>query len=797
MKTTAAPLLILFSYGLICHDYGPLSSALETFLLVAILCLYYCITVPLTKKSLQVFVIYGAAALSIGWVSGPVLQLACLALLMFGLYVYAKNEHPGSVEHAVSFLTTVLFCLAVFLYEYFPEGWYVGEYFADVFSGICSAVYFQKVRVGPTAFGLFILAAFVMYCAVLFALERKRRPLRFIVTLVFLFAVCVAHVGLRIGLAAVVQKYTYLIMRPDLHTQVLLFALLSLSVFINRGIQLRPASFFPAARTVRWCAPAAIICFAAFLGMHLWPVVDNTPLDLKTVKFYRKGSLDWKVPRFGTYGKRSGGMFGIMPRYLKWLGFRSRMIDSLTPVKLADADVLVMINLNEHLSRKEVLCVLQFVHNGGGLLLLGDHTNLGGLMVNFNRLLHFVPMRFAFDSAMPSRYTWDTLMDIRPHPITNGFAREITRSWWVGASIACRYPAVPLVIGKYCYSDWGYKHNKKKAYLGNRRFDYYERENDVVLAAAASYGRGKIMACGDTSAFHNTTFMETYPFVVNTFRLLADRDHPAAARSPAWIKIILLCAIVGCGILFFIGGAHLLSPLAVVIILGAGATISGTAERGGQLSDPIPYQNIDVAYIDYVHNGRFDLMSWEDDSIGGLKNNLLRNKYYPFLLRAFDTGKIMQSKLFISIAPTRAYTPQETAAVMNFVKSGGTLLLSVGWEEKEASMPLLTALGMDIDNTPLARCEYTLSYATARKNKKSRKKITAHFSEAWPVIYEESDAIDVICRPMGYPVIVQKHVGSGRAIVIGDSKFLLNNNLEDDDSYSVQNMLLLRRLLRN
>ena len=80
-----------------------------------------------------------------------------------------------------------------------------------------------------------------------------------------------------------------------------------------------------------------------------------------------------------------------------------------------------------------------------------------------------------------------------------------------------------LVSGKYCYSDRGYKHNKKKAVLGNRRLHYYERQNDVVLAAVARYGRGKVMACGETSACHNTTFLTTHPFVVHSFKLLSDR----------------------------------------------------------------------------------------------------------------------------------------------------------------------------------------------------------------------------------------------------------------------------------
>jgi len=88
-------------------------------------------------------------------------------------------------------------------------------------------------------------------------------------------------------------------------------------------------------------------------------------------------------------------------------------------------------------------------------------------------------------------------------------------------------------VGRYCYSDRGYRHNAKQTYLGNRRFDYYEPLNDLVLAAVVTYGKGKIMAYGDTSAFHNTTFMNAHEYIANVFNYLTETEIKNTRPLPA------------------------------------------------------------------------------------------------------------------------------------------------------------------------------------------------------------------------------------------------------------------------
>ena len=119
---------------------------------------------------------------------------------------------------------------------------------------------------------------------------------------------------------------------------------------------------------------------------------------------------------------------------------------------------------------------------------------------------------------------------------------------------------------------------------------------------------------------------------------------------------------------------------------------------------------------------------------------------------------------------------------MKFVEQGGTLLIAAGWEEGKASAPLLESAGLYLDNIPLGpvnlnKGDYEVS-----------------FKEAWPVYYEDRRT-DVVIQQWDYPIVVVQGYGEGRIIVIGDSYFLLNENLEGINNYSLGNILFFRDLL--
>lgn len=781
MKTVTSPFLLLSAALVLTRDLGPVSlpaSCLAVLLLAATYCL---LTLPDTvTRAVGVL----AAALLSGLASRtgePVVQLCVLTGFAGIMFLCARLRKASMQAHALSLLSLFLFTIIYFLYRYLPQGWYAAAAVARVIATACSFVSARDLALGPTCLGLPVLAAAVSFHLSALYLSSKRSVTRLAAALLLCAGGVAAGVHADPVIGYIVQKARLGVHLHQVHTQCITLALLSLTAVLYRRSAFRTLPL--SGGWVRGaCAGFVVVLWAgALFTVNVAPVQDAAPVPVR-VSLYRHGALDWNVPRFGTYGQRSGGMFGLLPRYLNQSGFRTRTIETISPAVLAETDVLVMINLNQHLNKAELFSVWEFVRHGGGLLLLGDHTDIAGSMKQFNRVLARVPLSFRFDSAMPARYTWDTLLATRPHPAVAGFDATLGRSWWVGASLDCRYPARPLVVGKYCYSDPGDHENVKHAYLGNRRYEYGEPRGDLVLAAAVPWGRGEIIACGDTSAFHNTVLMTTHAFVRHCLQYLSggtrrgffetDRAWPAAGAAALLVAGAAVC------------GAPAVLPLGAAAVLAAVLIVPGQAVPGPAV---IP-ASLPTALIDRSHHNRFDLMSWQDDSIGGLKNNLHRNGLWPFLLHDLDDPALAAARALIIIAPARHYNAGDIAAVRTFAEAGGAVLICAGYEESGPVRDLLDDFGCAIENVPLGR-------ATAKPviDGKAR---TVMFHEAWPVAHQGGLSAAVPATSMGYGVVVQRKIGNGSVTVIGDSSFLLNENLEGAKKHLIGNILFLRFLLQ-
>ncbi len=73
--------------------------------------------------------------------------------------------------------------------------------------------------------------------------------------------------------------------------------------------------------------------------------------------------------------------------------------DEIEAADIAGAQILVLINSPKRWMAAERRVVLNFVSAGGSLLVLGDHTDVFGLMRGFNTLVGPEGVRFRFDSA--------------------------------------------------------------------------------------------------------------------------------------------------------------------------------------------------------------------------------------------------------------------------------------------------------------------------------------------------------------------------------------------------------------
>jgi len=365
-----------------------------------------------------------------------------------------------------------------------------------------------------------------------------------------------------------------------------------------------------------------------------------------------------------------------------------------------------------------------------------------------------------------------------PHYTTAALESEADTQIAVGASLTVRAPARPLVVGRHGFSDKGDLANQAGGYLGDRHFSPDERLGDVVLVATANYMSGRVMVFGDTSSFQNGALARGGDYVETIFRWFVSLRN--------WLPPVL--SALGLGTILFsvvwLLARRRCSATVIVVVLFVslylGDVASGLAARFAAQQAVHPQTG--DALIDASHLSRGDAELWDSDGLGGLVQNLMRKGYMPSVTAHFSPEMIRRSKLVFLVAPARQLRPKEVGVYDEFVRRGGQLFVCAGFEESSGCQPLLDRFGFRIKNLPLGM-------ATPGTNA-----TRVDFLGAWPVVspVEESE---VICSWENYPLIVARKYGQGRIVVIGDSLFLVNRNLEMPRSFNLDNIEFFRKLV--
>jgi hypothetical protein len=747
------------------------------------------------------------AALAIMAISQPVVArgepLGLLAAALFFFALSLVTSHSCASIPSALLLTTVLYGLYRLAVTYGPGAWHFEQSLAIGFSSLAGA----GLRLGPTALGLPLFVLFAAYAVSVFLLSLRRDyPPGTLDTerdsklgwrsvgdlfawLLALALAVVAHIWLQPRLAGWLLSYWPAPVTPSrvpvpppnltfLESLPLLFLLLWLaSALASMSMRPLPLRLSPRPGSARWVIVGLVLLSLATALFSLDP--PSRP-NRGTILFHDTGHLEWGRPVFGQYGPRSGGTFGLWPDYLEAYGYQTR-IGALSAQNLEAAQAVVLINMPEKLGAKEKERLLAFVREGGGLIIWGEHTGVGRIREPINDLLADLPgapIHLRFDSAVPVRQGWAEGLTLRAHPAVYDVQDPVDLVIAVGASLRIRPPARPIIVGRFGHSDQGDVTNQARNYVGDMRYNPGEQLGDVVLAAETKLGRGRIVVLGDTTPLGSVNLMTTMPFQA---RLL---DWVTAEQPEVWGIILRngwLAALLltGAGVCLGVGRSRL-ALAGVALVLGLTLTVTGIVNLERSLP-AVPAGPI--AYVDASHQARFDRLLWEETSIGGLDYNLVRSGMLPLLLHEIDSAVLAEADLLVLVAPGERFTEEEVEGLNRWVEAGGRLLVSVGYEESEASEALLASFGLAVGHIPLGPVELERDTGHVR------------FHEAWPVVATGSEAVTIV-EGYGYPLAVHRHWGKGGITLIADSAFLLSENLEGQHSYQEGNILLLRDILQ-
>lgn len=545
--------------------------------------------------------------------------------------------------------------------------------------------------------------------------------------------------------------------------------------------------------------PVLLAVAAALLGSL---ALNRSDLRGKTIVAYDQGFLDWRKPE---YDSPDEGRFGLLPTLVESLGGKFIRSQKLTEEELAKADVLLLIHPHKAWPVETLERIWGYVRRGGSLLLVAEPAiREGDFSSSFNDVLQPLSMEVRFDTAVPRASNWEQSYEVLSHPAVSGIDDLENRfGIQLGSSIRTCWPARPVLVGRWGWSDPG----NDAAVTGGSSYNAGEPLGDLVLAAEQSLGAGRVFVLGDTSPLQNDSLPNAFPFVG---RLLGYLAHRPSSPQTLWRQILTLVAVLALLALLAIRPAAWQTALSsavfgiAILCCTAADYWSARVLPDGRTDAPGGTNN--VAYIDASHLGAYDA----DSSINGgvnhgvaeLLRTLMRQGYLPLLAPDLSPERLERAGLAISIAPARRFSPAERAAVRQFVESGGAFLCLAGAEESRPSASLLAEFGFKVSPSPVAPDEtfepeplgaFQQLFGKDGVNRYVR------FYAGWPVESTSDDGFEKLViwsdGKVDLPIAASRSVQAGSFVVVGDTYFAANENLETPKNEFSDNIRFWRWLL--
>lgn len=294
--------------------------------------------------------------------------------------------------------------------------------------------------------------------------------------------------------------------------------------------------------SIRRLAIAAALGLA-FLAVATFPLewlksYSGGPVRVSVLIDETHSDWEWAAEPFDTasFGIRAEYNYYCLATYLGEFSDVSVRADSVTPECLHDFDVLIVKTPTEAYSPPEIDAIVKFVAGGGGLFLVGDHTNLFGMTTYLNAIAERFGMRFRSDDTFDlasGAFSSHVPMGFWTHPVMRGvrgfkFLTSCTIEGGPGVE-----PIMPGVgLGS---EDGDYGHPN---FFGNISYDLADRFGVFLQAAARRFGRGRVLLFTDSTCFSNfCMFAPGTPEVARRFlEYLAERkpgEAPAGKMAPA------------------------------------------------------------------------------------------------------------------------------------------------------------------------------------------------------------------------------------------------------------------------
>jgi hypothetical protein len=371
--------------------------------------------------------------------------------------------------------------------------------------------------------------------------------------------------------------------------------------------------------------------------------------------------------------------YSVAYKYLSQYYEMSRLNegDAIDDQSLAGCDVLVIRIPSFRYKPEEVRAVVNYVKNGGGLLLIGDHTNWERSSAHMNDISRSFGFTFRDDviyTTRPSPYDQHYLAPVVPHP---AIQHVPAFDFLVSCSIDPGYSSGrPLVAPAGLWSmnaDYNYAN-----FMPEPQHSPGSRFGAFIQAWAAHAGEGRVIAWGDSTIFSNFCIVQPgkFPVLLNMIEWL---NHQCG-MGVWWLWTLLGAAAIGYGLWMVRSGGSswlvLLAATACGWTLGTTATAALLA-RELPLPKPADDRRMPLVVIDRT-TSRVPLSNsfTNDDPAGG--GFALLEQWIPrlgYMTERAEGDAIFKGDAIVMLYPNRPINDAIRQKLIDYVNGGGRLLV--------------------------------------------------------------------------------------------------------------------------
>jgi hypothetical protein len=499
----------------------------------------------------------------------------------------------------------------------------------------------------------------------------------------------------------------------------ILLSLLPLALLLSKFVNLSLADVYPLFRrpffrkgSLVLYVLAALFAFS-LVGFKMFQ--DPGTLKVGRVLFDQAHSPGWEATdkKMDTewYGTQSVYNYYCLAEWLNhYFSVEKHLSGPLTPDLLRNYDVLVIYTPTTKFADHEIHAVTDYVRGGGGLLLLGDHTNLLGSTAYLNRLTQ--PFSFQFNYDCTNSLSTGYFSTYRPpalfrHPIV-----QKLQSFDFLSSCTLTAPvwAEEVIIGYDLYSD-PMDYSRPPNFFGK---NFPTTENGwglFVQAVALKFGRGRVVAIGDSTPWSNFALFQGghSEWMLGAVSFLNLRNRYGYVFNYVFLGLALFSVFTGAALLRRLKEKKILIPSLLAMVLLSGLTAGWILQKINDRNHPQPAPRSPYTRISFLKShSNFELPA-------GLGHSLYspevcfdvfyewtqRIEYVPSVASSLDDA-LRNGDAIVVINPVKSFSSKEQKKIVKYVAEGGKLLvLDTILNPGSTANQLLTNFGMSVTYKPV------------------------------------------------------------------------------------------------